>query len=287
MKKILITGANSYIGTSVADYLMQWPDKYAVDIIDMIDGSWREKSFHGYDSVFHVAGIAHQKETKKNSHLYYAVNRDLAVETARKTKAAGVGQFIFLSSMSVYGMNTGVITQDTIPQPKTNYGKSKLQAEKGILEMQDEGFRACILRPPMVYGKGCKGNYQTLVKLAIKLPIFPDIDNCRSMLYIEILCAFVRLMIENEERGVFFPQNAEYTRTSDMVRMIAAAHGKTLRLTKAFKWMLPVLSRFTGLVDKGFGSLVYEIKISEYKTHYRNFTLSESISQTEGYVGRN
>lgn len=59
MKKILITGANSYIGTSFENYLKQWPDKYQVDTIDMIDGSWREKSFSGYDTVFHVSGIAH------------------------------------------------------------------------------------------------------------------------------------------------------------------------------------------------------------------------------------
>ena len=128
MKKILITGANSYIGTSFEKYLKEnYPDEYIVDTVDMIDGSWREKSFAGYDSVFHVAGIAHQKETKKNAHLYYEVNRDLAVETAKKAKSEGVKQFIFLSSMSVYGMDTGVITKETKPNPKSNYGKSKFQ----------------------------------------------------------------------------------------------------------------------------------------------------------------
>lgn len=158
MKKILITGANSYIGTSFEKYVSQWPEKYEIDTVDMIDGSWREKSFAGYDAVFHVAGIAHRKETKENEHLYYEVNRDLAIETARKAKQDGVPQFIFLSSMSVYGKNTGIITQETPIVPKSDYGKSKAEAEKGIEVLQDANFNVAILRPPMIYGKGCKGN---------------------------------------------------------------------------------------------------------------------------------
>lgn len=106
MKKILITGANSYIGTSFATYIAQWPDEYQVDTIDMIDGSWREKSFAGYDSLFHVAGIAHintKKLNKAAQEKYWAVNAELPVEVAKKAKSDGVRQFVFLSSMSVYG----------------------------------------------------------------------------------------------------------------------------------------------------------------------------------------
>lgn len=159
MKRILITGANSYIGTSFEKWLSQWPDKYTVDTIDMIDGKWRKESFAGYDVVFHVAGIAHIRETKKNRDLYYKVNRDLAYETAKKAKAEGVNQFIFISSMSVYGVDNGVINKNTPLNPKSNYGKSKLQAEKLIKPLCDDNFKVAILRPPMVYGKGCKGNY--------------------------------------------------------------------------------------------------------------------------------
>ena len=154
MKRILITGANSYIGTSFEKWLQQWPDKYYVNTIDMIDGSWRQKSFTGYDVVFHVAGIAHVKETKKNKELYYRVNRDLTYETATKARAEGVKHFIFLSSMSVYGIENGVINRNTLLNPTTNYGKSKLQAEKLIQPLNDDSFKVVILRPPMVYGKG-------------------------------------------------------------------------------------------------------------------------------------
>ncbi|MCD7877611.1 MAG: NAD-dependent epimerase/dehydratase family protein [Cloacibacillus porcorum] len=152
MKKILITGANSYVGTSFEKWLSQWPDEYHVDTIDMIDGTWREKSFTGYDVVFHVAGIAHIKETKENEHLYYEINRDLAYETAQKAKSEGISQFIFMSSMSVYGIDTGIITKDTEPCPKSFYGKAKFEAELMIQPFSNDDFKIVSLRPPMIYG---------------------------------------------------------------------------------------------------------------------------------------
>ncbi len=282
MKKILITGANSYIGTSFEKYLKEnYPDDYSVDTVDMVDGSWREKDFSGYDSVFHVAGIAHQKETKENAPLYHKVNSDLAAATAKKAKQDGVKQFVFLSSMSVYGTDVGVIAEDTEPHPKSNYGKSKLQAEKEIRAYESNSFRLCILRPPMVYGRGCKGNYPSLVKIALKTPVFPYVKNQRSMIYIENLCEFVRLMIENEESGTFFPQNGEYSNTSELVRTIAKAHRKKVRLVKGFDWLLKLTGCFTGRVRKAFGSLIYLREMSEYKVNYRIDTFGESIEKTE------
>ena len=278
MKRILITGANSYIGTSFEKYVSQWPEKYETDTVDMIDGSWRKKSFAGYDAVFHVAGIAHRKETKENAHLYYEVNRDLAIETAQKAKQDGVHQFIFLSSMSVYGKNTGVITQETPVAPKSNYGISKAEAEKGIEGLQDADFNVAVLRPPMIYGEGCKGNYQTLVKFALKLPFFPYVKNERSMLYIENLCEFVRLLVEEGDGGTFCPQNAEYTNTSEMVKLIAEAHGKKIRLIKGFGWLIKFFGFFSSTIQKAFGSLVYDRELAfkdDYK--YEKVHLIDSI----------
>jgi UDP-glucose 4-epimerase len=287
MKKILITGANSYIGTSFENYLQQWFDKYHVDTVDMIDGSWREKSFGGYDVVFHVAGIAHSdtgKISKEKEKLYYTVNTDLTIETAKKAKADGVKQFIFMSSAIVYGESVPigkekVIKKDTLPEPANSYGNSKLLAENGIRVLNDDSFKVVILRPPMIYGKGCKGNYQTLVKFALKLPVFPYVKNQRSMLYIDNLCEFVRLMIENNESGIFFPQNKEYVNTSDLVKMIAKAHGKKLCLIKGCTWFLKIMSLFTGLVNKAFGSLVYEKGLSEYKNEYQIISFTESVEK--------
>ena len=290
MKKVLITGANSYIGTSFEKYINEnFGKDYQVDTIDMIDGSWREKSFAGYDVVYHVAGIAHSDYGKippEREKLYRSVNTDLTIETAKKAKAEGVRQFIFMSSAIVYG-NSGkigkkkVITKDTQPSPANCYSDSKLQAELGIQSLQDDKFRVCILRPPMIYGKGSKGNFLQLEKFAKKMKFFPYVKNERSMLYIGNLVEFVRLMIENNEQGVFWPQNAEYSNTSELVKMIGAAKGKKVHLVKGFGWLLKFLGLFTALVNKAFGNLSYDQGMSEYPVNYRKFSLQESIAETE------
>lgn len=290
MKKILITGANSYIGTSFEKYIKDnYPEEYVVDTVDMIDGSWREKDFSGYDSVFHVAGIAHSdngKISEEKAKLYYAVNTDLTVETAQKAKADGVKQFIFMSSAIVYGDSAPigkkkVITRETPVSPANCYGDSKVQAEKGISKLADETFKGVILRPPMIYGKGSKGNYPTLSKLSQKMPVFPYVKNERSMLYVGNLCEFVRLMVENEEEGVFWPQNSEHSNTSELVKMIAEVHGKNVILLPGFTWILKLMGSKVGLVNKAFGNLSYDMSLSEYAENYRIENLRKSIIETE------
>lgn len=286
MKKILITGANSYIGTSFEKWLKQWTEEYSIDTVDMKDGAWKKKSFSGYDVVFHVAGIAHVSTDPKMEGLYYKVNRDLTIETAKKAKADGVKQFIFMSSIIVYGDSSHinhkrVIDRNTVPEPSNFYGRSKLQAEEGIIPLQDDNFNVVVLRPPMIFGKGSKGNYPKLAKMAQKLPIFPDVKNERSMLHIDNLCEFIRLMIENEEKGIFFPQNKEYVGTSELVKLVAEAHGKKIVLTGAFNWAMKLMGNFIGQVNKAFGNLVYEKSMSEYKVEYRVRDLKEAVRETE------
>ena len=288
MKKVLITGANSYIGTSFENYVMQCHD-YQIDTVDMIDRTWRDKSFSEYNSVFHVAGIAHSdtgRVSEERKQFYYQINTDLTIETAKKAKADGVGQFIFMSSAIVYGDSAPIgkpkrITRDTPVAPANFYGDSKVQAENGLLKLADESFHVVILRPPMIYGKGSKGNYPQLSKFAQKLPLFPYIKNERSMLYIGNLTEFVKLMIDNNESGIFYPQNAEYVATSEMVQVIAQAHGKKIRLVKGTTVPLKAMSHVTGLVNKAFGNLSYDMSMSEYKENYRKFSFEESIRQTE------
>lgn len=289
MKKVLITGANSYIGTSFETYLKQRPDKYIVDTVDMIDGSWRDKSFCGYDTIYHVAGIAHSdtgKVTDEQKTFYYKINTDLAIETAQKAKLDGVSQFIFMSSAIVYGDSAPigqekVITINTPLSPSNFYGNSKIKAEEGIQALSSDTFKVVILRPPVIYGKGCKGNYQELKKIAIRLPVFPYVNNQRSMLYIENAVEFVRLMVENEEKGIFWPQNNEYTNTSEMVKMIEKANGKSVMLVKGFTWIIKILSFCTPLINKAFGNNVYDEGISKYKENYQLVGLKESIDRTE------
>lgn len=286
MKNILITGANSYVGTSFEKYLKKWTKNYNIDTVDMIDGSWKNKDFSKYDVVFHVAGIAHVSTDPKMEDLYYKINRDLTVETAKKAKRDGVKQFIFMSSIIVYGDSSSinkkrVIDKNTVPMPSNFYGKSKLQAEQGIFPLQDDKFNIVVIRPPMIFGKGSKGNYPKLSKIARKLPIFPDVKNERSVLHIDNLCEFIKIMIVNNEKGIFYPQNREYVSTSELVKLIAEVHGKNIMLTKLFNPILKIMGNNINQVNKAFGNLVYDKKMSEYKVEYIVKDLKEAVIQTE------
>lgn len=285
MKKILITGKNSYIGTSVENWLLKDPDKYSVNTIDMKDESWKDHDFSQYDVVFHVAGIAHVSSDPKMEDLYYKVNRDLTIEAAKKGKAEGVKQFIFMSSIIVYGDSSSskrVIDRNTVPTPSNFYGNSKLLAEDGIKVLDSNEFRVAILRPPMIYGKGSKGNYPRLANIAKMIPVFPDIENERSMLHIDNLCEFVKILIDYQEAGLYFPQNKEYVKTSELVATIARAHNKKIWLTKLFNPFIEFMFGKVGLINKVFGNLVYEKSLSYYeKESYQVRSFTDSIELTE------
>jgi nucleoside-diphosphate-sugar epimerase len=281
MKHILITGANSYIGTSLEKWLSKKPKKYSIDTLDMQSEAWKERDFSKYDVIFHVAGIAHVKETKENQEMYYKVNRDLTWEIAKKAKQEGVKQFIFLSSMSVYGVEEGIIDENTALNPNTNYGKSKLQAEELIKPLNDNSFKVAILRPPMVYGKGCKGNYPKLSKLAKIIPIFPKLNKKRSMIYIDNLCEFVKILIDDFVHGLFSPQNKEYVNISEMVKIIAEANGKKILMTSIFNPLLTIVK--INLVQKSFSELIYDKRISKgiNMDRYNLIDFKSSIILTE------
>ncbi|MCR5609357.1 MAG: NAD-dependent epimerase/dehydratase family protein [Lachnospiraceae bacterium] len=295
MEKVLITGANSYIGVSFENYVKEnYNNELQVDTVDMIDGTWRNKDFSPYDIVFHVAGLAHADVGKVSEEIkakYYAINTDLAIETCKKAKNEGVKQFVFMSSAIIYGDSapygkTKRINADTIPQPSNFYGDSKWQADKGVRALADDTFKVTVLRPPMIYGKGSKGNYPTLAKMAKKLPIFPDIDNERSMLYIENLCEFLCQVMINNKEGIFWPQNAEYTKTSQMVKVIGEVTGHKVMVSKMFNWGITIASKMpgkiSGLTNKAFGNMSYDSNMSCYDFDYQVASLRESIRRTEG-----
>lgn len=288
-KKVLITGLNSYIGTSVEKWLKNSTDKYEIKTLDMTNEKWKKNDFSKYDVVYHVAGIAHADTgivTEEQKQLYYDVNTALAVAAAEKAKEAGVKQFIFMSSMIVYsGCKEKIITIDTEPKPLNFYGNSKWQADQRIRKLADEKFKVVVVRPPMIYGKGSKGNYPELAKLAVHMPIFPIVKNKRSLLYIDNLCQFIKLMIDDEAEGVFFPQNSEYASTSDIAQIIAGVKGHRILMIPFMNLLVKLMSKVPGrmgnLAAKAFGDLSYEMSMSEYKKEYRINSLRESIKLTE------
>ncbi|MGV3009724.1 NAD-dependent epimerase/dehydratase family protein [Streptococcus thoraltensis] len=282
MKKVLITGANSYIGTSFEKWLESSEEEYKVDTLDMINPKWKEFDFSNYDSIFHVAAIVHKNEKKMDPTLYDKVNRDLPIELATLAKSAGVGQFIFLSSMSVYGNEQEIITKSTVENPSTYYGKSKLAAEEGLKKLETESFAVVIIRPPMVYGPNATGNYARLSKLSKFTLFFPKISNQRSMIYIDNLLEFVRKSIDLSLSGTYFPQNKEYVNTSELVKTIRQVNGKRTLLVSLFN---PIITSFNNVtqINKLFGNLVYNQNLSQYDFNYQitDFETSVHLSEKE------
>ena len=260
MKRILITGEGSYIGQSFKKYVSSRED-VQVDELDVREETWKEKDFSSFDVILHLAAIVHiSNPSKEMESEYNQVNTQLPYELAQKAKGEGVKQFIFMSSMSVYGEVLGdrVITKDTQERPDSFYGKSKLAAEQLLAELESEDFKLAILRPPMVYGHQAKGNYKRLSKLAQKLPVFPLVQNERSMIYIDNLCEFIRLIVQNQDSGVFYPQNQDYVNTSQLVKEIKRTHGQRVALLPAFNWILKGLSHHVSTLNKLFSDLTYE-----------------------------
>lgn len=296
--KVLIIGKGSYIGESFKIYAdKNYTTNFEIDEVDTINPDWKDMDFSVYDIVYHVAGIAHADVGNVSNEVkekYYNINTDLAIEVAKKAKNEGVKEFIFMSSMIVYGDSAPygtikIIDKNTIPCPANFYGDSKLQADVAVRELADDNFKVIVLRPPMIYGKGSKGNYPLLAKLAKTSPIFPNIENQRSMLHIDNLCEFlcqIMLVDVKQNATVLIPQNSEWTKTSDMVKEIAKVSNKKTIVTKLFNPCVYIAhkipGKINGLIDKAFGNNCYDLKISRYGgLNYQVVMLGESIKRTE------
>lgn len=267
MKKVIIAGKDSYIGSNLKQWLGQEKNDYQVEEVGTREDIWRTKDFSNSDVVVHVAGIAHVSSDPKLENLYYAVNRDLALNVAKKAKQEGVKQFIFMSSMIIYGKDSvlgteKIIDKNTIPQAADFYGQSKLEADKELQKLQDEKFRVVIIRTPMVYGPGCKGNFPKLKKIAKYAPLFPNIENKRSMIYIENLCEFMKQCIDNLWSGIYYPQNKEYLSTKEIIKVMSESMNRKIWLTRMFNPFLKLLSKKINIINKVFGSKIYKKELS-------------------------
>ena len=281
MKNVLITGAKSFVGTNVGNWLMREPENFAVDVVDTMNDAWKQADYSKYDVVFHVAGIAHVDPKPEMAPLYYKVNRDLAIEVAKWAKEHGVKQFIYMSSRIVYhaskSMRADVTTPETLPAPNDFYGDSKLQAEKGLNELASDSFKVAILRPPMIYGPGNKGNLPRLAWLATKVPMFPAWHNKRSMLHVYNLAEFIKQVITRELGGTFFPQNDEYADTVEIVRCFAKEHGHRIWFTRMLNPFVWLGSFFIPQIPKMFSDSYYVQEMSKYDFDYQVISFEESL----------
>lgn len=278
MKRILITGKSSYLANQFRSFL-SGNENYQIDLISVREG-WKDKDFSSYDVVVHMAGLAHSSPKDDEKEKYYAINRDLAIEVARKAKQDGCAQFVFMSSVIVYGSHHTLITKDTPLCPDNFYGDSKKQAEEGILPLQDESFHVAVIRPPMIYGPGSKGNYRLLSRFSCVTPFFPNVYNERSMLYVDNFCACLKGMIDTGAGGIFLPQNKEIVSTVQLVKEIAKVHHHPLVVLKGLNPFISLL-RKKSLFNKVFGSLVIDPVLSKFDFEYQIVPFELSIENTE------
>ena len=229
--------------------------------------------FSRYDAVLHVAAIVHQPH-QQDRDLYSRVNRDLPRAICRQAVGQGVKQFVFLSTMGVFGVapsrgGEGKITASTECRPSSHYGESKLAAERDLQEMQREHpFALSIIRPPMVYGRGCPGNYfHRLMRMGRLLPAFPLARSNRlSMIGIGNLCELLRLIIEGESAGIYCPDDRDGFGTEQRLSAIASLHGRRIRMSRVLG--LPIRWLPWKKLDSLFGDLYYSDDFNHFGNRY-------------------
>lgn len=269
MSKILIIGKTSYIGLSLKAYFDKKHSDVIVELVSSRNYEWINSDFSQYDVVFNVSGLCHADSKHGTYETYMEVNGDLPVEMAKKAKVEGVKMFINMSSMIVYGNMSCIgvdkkIDATTNPSPVNTYGESKLKAEQGLQKLTSDHFKVALIRAPLVYGENAKDNFPRLVRYAMTIPIFPNIQNCQSMIYIDNLCELVYLIMERNQGGIYLPQDENYICTSQLVRDVANASGKKMYLTKVFNPLITLLSKKIYFLNKVFGNITYDLTESNY-----------------------
>ncbi|MEQ8688299.1 MAG: NAD-dependent epimerase/dehydratase family protein [Imperialibacter sp.] len=221
MQKTLLTGSSGFFGSR---FKANFPVIAHLTTVSLQSTQVNAIDFNGMEVAVHAAGIAHRME-KTDDQLYFAVNRDLTLELAQAAKAAGVPHFVFISTIKVFGVDASdtPITVRTVCHPNNAYGQSKWEAEEGLRALEDDAFKVAIIRPPLVYGPGAKGNLEKIMRMiAGSLPLpFGGIHNRRSMVYLDNLIAYIHFLIEKRASGIFLPADEPAISTTYMVEQLA------------------------------------------------------------------
>lgn len=270
MKKVIVVGEHGYVSTTFQKYIREQKKDMTLTVISSRDHKWEQVDFHGYDAVFNASGLAHTNAKQGTEQDYMDVNGRLPGELARKAKREGVKIFVSISSNIVYGDFADIgtpflISDKTEPKPTGIYGRSKILGEQTAFAEETDDFHVAVIRPPLIYGETAPGNFALLAKFALRTPIFPDIYNEQSMIYIDNLCELIYLIIENNDRGMFYPQEREYIHTCQLVHDIARAAGHSIWMTKLFNPLLKLGSPYLRFIQRSMGNMAY---VKEISGHY-------------------
>jgi nucleoside-diphosphate-sugar epimerase len=281
---VLVTGSSGFVGRHVAPVLERegWAVRHVLRtpfgsdgavLVDSIGPAtdWRA-ALVGVDAVVHLAARVHHKNEEHEVDLYRDINTDGTLHLARCAAAAGVRQFIFVSTVLVHGRSNdgrAPFSENDILTPRGVYGMSKAAAEAGLEALaQDSDMRVTVIRPPLVYGAGAKGNFNLLVKvvkLGAPLPL-AAIRNHRAFLSVENLTSFIlqRLLHAERKFDAFLLADEEQVSTPDFITRLAKAAGFTSRL---FPIPTPVLSALFKICGhpEAYDSLIGSLKLDVSK----------------------
>lgn len=268
--KVLITGTNSFVGRNFIQY-----SKFRnVDEVSLIKNKPEEIDFGKYNTIIHLVAIVHQKKTIPENQ-YFVINRDLCVKVAELAKAAGVNQFIFLSTVKVYGKfiaGSEPWNEQSICLPEDAYGKSKYEAELALRNLEDDNFTVSIIRTPLVYGEYVRANMLSIMKLVNRTSILPfkNVNNRRNFTGAENLVSFIDKIIERRASGIFIAMDEKAISTSELVKMISENLGKKIILFKIPDFIVKVgMIIFPSIFDRLYGSFEMDnsrtLKVLDFK----------------------
>ena len=278
MNKLLITGSSGFIGSY---FLQKYKENYDIATFSFLQDEFDSLSCDGVDVVLHLSALVHQMGGASEAE-YERVNVAQTLRLATKAKESGVGHFVFMSSVKVYGEESdGVYAEQTPLHPEDAYGRSKRDAEEALLKLEDECFRVSIVRTPIVYGYGVKANIKSLVSLVKRAPLLPfgDIVNKRSMVYVGNLCHLVDEVITQKDSGIFLASDDEPLSTTRLIELIADALGKKVTLVKV-PFFESALKLFKPSFHKRlYGSLELDNSLTKARLNLKNpYSVEEGIS---------
>lgn len=258
VKTVTITGASGFIGGHLCRYLSEVSPGFIVNTLSVRGDLEALRSGPTGDILVHCAGIAHSTSNEKRE--ITRINEELPFETARWARQAGYGQFLFFSSALVWGdhQQTVDVGKD-VPEPSSVYGKAKLAAELRLRELSTEGFVVSIVRLPLVYGPGVKGNLARLIDLITRWPLIPvgSRTAMRSLCGVDTIGRFVSHLIDNRLGGVFTLVDAPVVSTYDMGRYIALGLHRTRHVVSSPAIMEAAIKR----LNPAIGTRLYGNKV--------------------------